>query len=193
MAIRLGKGTRGFVLAAICAALLAWAASVSTPHAAASACARFGKTAPVSLKADEARRAIVCLLNERRDRAGLPNLHSDSKLDRAAQHHNRRMDGTGCFDHSCSGESELARRLERVGYLGGGLLRWAYGENIAWGLGGRGTPRAIVDAWMNSPPHRANILNGDFREIGVGFDPGTPESARAPGGIYTVDFGLRVN
>ena len=46
---------------------------------------------------------------------------------------------------------------------------------------------------MSSPPHRANILNGDFREIGVGFDPGTPDGARAPGGIYTTDFGLRVN
>ena len=153
MAIRLGKGTRGLVLAAICAALLAWAASVSTPHAAASACDRFGKTAPVSLKAEDARRAIVCLLNERRERAGLPKLHSDSKLDRAAQHHNRRMDGTGCFDHSCSGESDLSRRLERVGYLGGGLLRWAYGENIAWGLSGRGTPRAIVDAGWLRPRH----------------------------------------
>ena len=76
---------------------------------------------------------------------------------------------------------------------GGGLTRWAYGENIAWGADWRGSPAAIVEAWMDSPPHRANILNRSFREVGVGFDTGTPGGDRAPGGIYTVDFGLRVD
>ena len=102
------------------------------------------------------------------------------------------MDGTGCFDHACSGEGDLGARLENVGYLGGGLSRWAYGENIAWGMRSAGTPSSIVDAWMNSSGHRANILSRDFREIGVGFSAGTPGGGGAPGGIYTTDFGLRV-
>ena len=55
-----------------------------------------------------------------------------------------------------------------------------------------GTPEAIVDAWMNSSGHRANILSRDFREIGVGFSPGTPNGGSATGGIYTTDFGLAV-
>jgi uncharacterized protein YkwD len=192
MAVGLGRTTRTVVLAAISLALLAAAASISTPTAGASACARFGDAGPGALRVDDARRAVLCLLNQERDRAGLPDLRPDEKLDRAAQRHNGRMDGTGCFDHACSGEGELGDRLERVGYLGGGLLRWAYGENIAWGIGGRATPRAIVDAWMNSPPHRANILNRSFRELGVGFDVGTPEKGHETGGIYTTDFGLRV-
>ncbi len=192
MAIRLGKTTRCTVLAAISIALLAWAASVSTPSASASACARYGDARPGDLSSDQAGRTILCLLNQERDRAGLRNLQPDRKLAKAAHRHNRRMDGTGCFDHACSGENELEKRLQDVGYLGGGLARWAYGENIAWGLESWGTPRAIVDAWMHSPPHRENILNGSFREVGVGFTEGTPEAGHDPGGIYTTDFGLRV-
>jgi uncharacterized protein YkwD len=193
MAIGVRTTARSAPLAAIALALLVWAASVSTPAASASACDRFGKSNPSKLRSDDARRAIVCLLNERRDRAGLPDLRVDDMLDRAAQQHNRRMDGTGCFDHACSGESDLGRRLERVGYLDGGLTRWVYGENIAWGADRRGSPAAIIAAWMDSPPHRANILNRSFREVGIGFDAGTPRGDHASGGIYTVDFGLRVD
>jgi uncharacterized protein YkwD len=193
MAIGAAKAARSALLAGFALALLVWGASVSTPAASASACDRFGKSDPSKLRSDDARRAIVCLLNQRRDRAGLPDLRPDNRLDRAAQQHNRRMDGTGCFDHACAGESDLGRRLERVGYLGGGLTRWVYGENLAWGADWRGSPAAIVAAWMDSPPHRANILNRSFREVGIGFDTGTPGGDNAPGGIYTVDFGLRVD
>ena len=45
---------------------------------------------------------------------------------------------------------------------------------------------------MSSSGHRANILNRDFRELGVGFSAGTPGGGGKSGGIYTVDFGLRV-
>ena len=115
-----------------------------------------------------------------------------NKLEKAAQRHNDHMDGTGCFDHECSGEAGLDARLEGVGYLSGGLSQWAYGENIAWGMSHQGTPESIVDAWMHSSGHRANILNSSFREIGIGFSAGTPAGSREPGGIYTTDFGLRV-
>ena len=51
-------------------------------------------------------------------------------------------------------------RLDRVGYA------WrTYGENVAWN---QQTPAAVMDAWMNSSGHRANILNCSFTEIGVG-------------------------
>ena len=102
------------------------------------------------------------------------------------------MNGSGCFDHECSGEGALDVRLESVDYLTGGLSQWAFGENIAWGMDSLGTPEAIVEAWMNSPGHAANILSGQFREIGVGFASGTPSNPDANGGIYTTDFGLRV-
>ena len=173
-------------------ALLVLAASPGTPGASASACREWGDSDPTELRAGQARDAILCLVNRERDKAGLGSLERDKKLQKAAQRHNDHMDGTGCFDHECGGEAALDSRLEGVGYLGGGLSRWAYGENIAWGFEGRGTPESIVDAWMHSSGHRANILNSSFKEIGVGFSVGTPGDGGDPGGIYTTDFGLRV-
>jgi uncharacterized protein YkwD len=174
-------------------ALLAFAASPAAPSAAASACKKWGNSSPTKLRTGQARKAILCLVNQQRDQAGLHGLDRDKKLQKAAQRHNDHMDGTGCFDHECGGEADLDSRLQGVGYLTGGLLQWAYGENIAWGSGAQGTPRSIVAAWMNSPPHRANILSGSFHEIGVGFSAGTPGSSGADGGIYTTDFGLAVH
>ncbi len=173
-------------------AMLALAASPATPGASASACKKWGDAEPTELRTGQARKAILCLVNKERDKAGLGNLDRDRKLQKAAQRHNDHMDGTGCFEHECGGEAGLDARLEGVGYLVGGLSQWAFGENIAWGTGGRGTPEAIVDAWMHSSGHRDNILSRSFKEIGVGFSVGTPGGSSAPGGIYTTDFGLRV-
>lgn len=158
---------------------------------AASACSRFGDKPGAELRAAQARRAITCLLNRKRARRDLPKLKTNGKLQRAAQKHTDYMRRHGCFDHRCGGEPDLGARVRRVGYIVAGLTRWAYGENIAWGEGRLGTPKAIVAAWMRSSGHRASILNRQFRDIGVGFARGTPHSPRANGGIYTTDFGLR--
>jgi uncharacterized protein YkwD len=179
-------------LAAFAAACVAVLASPVIPTASARGCGSATDANPADLAPKDARDAIVCLLNHERQDAGLGSLDENDKLQRAAQRHNEKMDGTGCFDHACSGEGDLGRRLESVGYLGNGLSRWAYGENIAWGSADKGSPRAIVDAWMHSPGHRSNILSRTFRDIGVGFSAGTPSRGRGSGGIYTTDFGLRV-
>jgi uncharacterized protein YkwD len=181
------------LLALLVAALLAFAAGpVSPATAKGSGCGPAADASPSSVANGAARDAVVCLLNKERAKAGLKPLDSNKRLQKAAQRHNERMVGTGCFDHECSGEGDLGKRLESVGYLDGGLSRWAYGENIAWGGGDYGTARSIVAAWMNSPPHRSNILSNDFRDIGIGFSSGTPSSGNANGSIYTTDFGLRV-
>jgi hypothetical protein len=62
------------------------------------------------------------------------------------------------------------------------------GENIGWGQGPLSTPRAMVEAWMNSPGHRRNILADDYAEVGLGLALGTPESTTW-GATYTTDFG----
>jgi len=49
----------------------------------------------------------------------------------------------------------------------------------------------MMRAWMASAPHRANILTGRFREVGLAGVPGTPGSAGASGGTYTTVFGAR--
>ncbi|MGI9021584.1 MAG: CAP domain-containing protein, partial [Solirubrobacterales bacterium] len=64
--------------------------------------------------------------------------------------------------------------------------------NIAWGGRSLGTPKQIVDAWMHSSGHRANILNGRFRDLGIGFGSGSPTNRKVNAGIYTTDFGYRL-
>jgi uncharacterized protein YkwD len=160
--------------------------------ASANACKRFGNDNPGKLHHGQARASILCLINEKRHSNGRGSLNRDKRLQKAAQNHSEYMRSHHCFDHQCSGESSPLSRLQHVGYLSGRLSRWAYGENIAWGLKGQGTPHDIVNAWMNSAPHRAAILSGTFHDVGVGFVEGSPSNPNAHGGIYTLDFGLRV-
>lgn len=160
--------------------------------AAKSACARYGGVPPTHLTEREAAKSIRCLLNRRRRQHGVRPLSADDRLRIAGQRHTRYMRRHHCFSHRCHGEPSLRKRLERVHYIEDGLRKWSYGENIAWGSGELGTPRSIVRAWMHSPEHRRNILDGSFRDLGVGFGQGTPSNPNANGGIYTTDFGLRV-
>jgi uncharacterized protein YkwD len=187
----IGASATGSALLALALAALGIAASPLAADAEASTC-RGADTKPAKLSAKEARKAIICLVNRRRDNAGLGSLDRDRRLQKAAQRHNERMRGNGCFAHQCPGEGGLDTRLRSVGYLSDGLRRWSYAENLAWGRKGRGTPASIVDAWMHSSGHRANILSRDFRDLGVGFAAGTPSSKGGSGGIFTVDFGVRV-
>ena len=68
---------------------------------------------------------------------------------------------------------------------------WSLGENLAWGSGELGTARGIHEAWMRSNGHRANILNPDFRELGIGIRPGVPKDATV-GATYTANFGVKL-
>ena len=189
-------GSRPHALTALAAAIalafaLLFAAGPAAERAdAASACQRFADVPVYKLRNGPARKAVVCLLNKQRKSQGISKLDNDRKLQRAAQKHNDLMVDKKCFAHECPGESSLEQRLRSVDYLRGGLTRWAYGENIAYGEKGRSTPKSIVSAWMKSSGHRANILNPLFKEIGVGITDGTPYSRKAKGGTYTTDFGL---
>ena len=104
------------------------------------------------------------------------------------------MDGTGCFDHTCGGEGALDKRLEDVGYLDGGLTRWAYGENIAWGTHGEGEdPGSIVARGCRALGTAPTSSAATSASSGSASRPGPPTAPLArSGGIYTVDFGLRV-
>jgi uncharacterized protein YkwD len=77
----------------------------------------------------------------------------------------------------------------RIARTGWGRHRRTYtiGENLGYGSGGSATPRAIVDAWMGSAGHRANILQRRFHAIGIGIASGTPDGAA--GATYSTDFG----
>ena len=134
--------------------------------------------------------ATVCLVNGERAERGLRPLRVNRRLSRAARVHARDMVRRDYFAHdSLSGDS-FVDRIRRAGYLRGPRA-WVVGENLAWGSGNRSTPASIVRAWMNSPGHRANILQRRFREIGIGLVLGAPENAGGPAATYATDFGAR--
>ncbi len=137
-----------------------------------------------------ASRALLCLLNKTRRAHGLRPLRGNARLLKAAERHSRSMVERGYFSHVEPGGLSPLDRVRRTGYLSG-ALRFTCGENIGWGDGPTSTPRSMMRAWMNSAPHRANILSAGFREVGLGGVPGTPASAHASGGTYTTVFGGR--
>jgi uncharacterized protein YkwD len=120
-------------------------------------------------------RGVVAITNSVRARAGCGPVTQSTRLSYAAWQHSREMAGRGYFSHGSPGGSSPGSRVMAAGY------HWsAYGENIAWGQRDAGT---VMNAWMNSPGHRANILNCRFRNVGVAvaYDPaGVP--------FWTQDF-----
>ena len=186
---------RKFALVAAVFALLALliaAGPAAQSASAAGPCNKWGNKESNEITKGHARKAILCLINRERNARGIGKLQRDKKLQRASQNHNDHMQSHRCFSHQCSGEPSLTGRLQRVGWLTGGLNAWTYGENIVWGSGHYGTPRNLVQAWMNSSGHRASILNRRFDEIGIGYSKGTVSNKGANGAISTTDFGWKV-
>ncbi len=74
-----------------------------------------------------------------------------------------------------------------------GRRGWTVGENLAWAGGYYARPREVVSMWMHSPPHRANILNRHFRDVGIAVALGAPVRRATPGGAatYGSEFGVR--
>jgi uncharacterized protein YkwD len=133
--------------------------------------------------------ATLCLINVQRRAHGLPAVRSNRLLRLAAVRHSREMVADRYFAHNSRDGSSFLARIRRTGYLRGSGS-WNAGENLALGVGRQSTPGSIVRAWMNSPPHRHNILTRDYRDIGIGIVPGNPQSG-ARGATYTTDFGSR--
>jgi uncharacterized protein YkwD len=178
---------RSRLLAALATVFIA--AMAGSPSAAAQACpsasaipAQAGKRAIV--------RATLCTINAERSSHGFGPLRLNSRLSRAAAAHAGDMERRNYFSHDSLGGASFVDRIRSTGYLNG-ARSWTVGENLAWGSRGRSTPLTITEMWMNSPGHRANILNSTFREIGIGVAYGAPVSSTAPAATYTTDFGAR--
>jgi uncharacterized protein YkwD len=144
---------------------------------------------PSRMSVQEARSSLYCLINEQRAANGLGTLTANASLGQAAEHHSRAMKTRNFFGHEPDGPA--ARRARRRGYMAGASW-WMVGESLGWGRGDRGTPGGILAAMMASPTHQAVLLDGRFRDIGVGVAMGTPLPGRARNAaIYTVDLGVR--
>lgn len=117
------------------------------------------------MSSDKFDRRILELTNEERAKAGLDSLSIDIQLDLAADLHTDEMLQAGYMSHQLPGEAILGERISATGY------DWATAsENIA--LNSYEPEEAaeyVVEEWMNSPGHRANILNSEFTHLGVGY------------------------
>ena len=140
-------------------------------------------TVPSAADADVVAASAVCLVNVERARAGLAALPVDTRLVRSAAAHAGAMVESRFFAHKGPAEPELGARGASAGYTGG------MGENIGYGIGKLATASAMVDAWMNSPPHRENILDPRWRGIGMSVIPSSPTGPPTPGASYVTNFG----
>ena len=121
------------------------------------------------------------LTNQQRQANGLPDLAWSNELWCAARHHSEDMATNNCFSHyGCLDNSSPWQRIADCGYQ-----MTTGGENIAAGYS---TPAGVVQGWMGSDGHRANILNPNFREIGVGY---VFNQASTYGHYWTQDMGAR--
>lgn len=134
--------------------------------------------------------SILCLLNAERADAGLPPLTRNGQLDAASQGMSDEMVRERFFSHETPDGRNLVDRVQPTGYLPSSD-KWVLGENLAWGSGGLSTPGAIVNGWMNSPGHKANVLASDYKDIGIGIVLGSPTPSQTGGTTYTTDFGAR--
>jgi uncharacterized protein YkwD len=135
-----------------------------------------------TLKLEANEKRILDLHNEVRKKSGLEPLCVSSTLVGAARAHSEEMVDKDYFSHTSYDGERPGERLKRFSY------DWrAFGENIASGAGSESKPDDRFKAWMKSPGHKKNILDGNFREIGVGSASGNFEGYEQT--VYTVDFG----
>lgn len=104
---------------------------------------------------------VLDLTNQFRAQNGLGALKLNSELNAAAQNHSQDMAVNDYFSHTGKNGSQPWDRAKVVGYEAQTM-----GENIAAGYN---TPEAVVQGWIDSPGHRANLLNSKYTELGVGY------------------------
>lgn len=108
---------------------------------------------------DEAVGTVLRLVNEERAKAGLPALTLHAGATRAAQQRAKEIETS--FSHTRPDGSNFTTALTAAG-----INYRAAGENIAYG---QESARQVMQNWMNSAGHRANILNGNYSSIGIGY------------------------
>jgi uncharacterized protein YkwD len=119
---------------------------------------------------------ILGLVNQERAKVGADPLKINEQLDLAADQHTLDQASMNKMSHTGSNGSNMGDRIKNAGYVFSSA-----GENVAYGFG---DAAAVMNGWMNSEGHRQNILNPNYKEIGIGYALG------ADGRPYwTQDFG----
>ena len=102
---------------------------------------------------------VVALMNQERANAGIGGISQNASLDAVAQI--RAQEIAQSFSHTRPNGTSCFTVLDE-----NGIAYMTAGENIAAGYG---DPASVMSGWMNSPGHRANILNGSFGQVGIGY------------------------
>ena len=123
---------------------------------------------------------VFNLINAERAKKGIAPLTRNTKLDAAALRHSKDMACNNFVDHTGSDGSSPWERMEQAGY------NWTNAaENIAAGYS---TPASVVAGWMNSSGHKANILNPNLEDIGIGY---AYKNGTKYGHYWTTNFGTQ--
>ena len=135
---------------------------------------------------------VLADVNQARAARGLAPLHLSSKLAAAAAQHSQQMAVDGYFAHESFDGSAFWKRVQRF-YGQGRFGYWSVGENLLWQSPDIDAAGAL-SLWMHSPEHRANLLNRQWREIGLAAVHVVGASGTYHGldvTIVTADFGVR--
>jgi uncharacterized protein YkwD len=134
---------------------------------------------------------IVARINAQRTTRGLRPLRVSRRLTAAASYHTRQMGQLGFFEHESVNGAPFWQRIER--FYPGGRGYWSVGENLFWESPETSASSAVRE-WMQSPPHRQNVLDREWRDLGISAE----HFESAPGAfggrsvtIVTADFGVR--
>ena len=130
------------------------------------------------------RGSVLAAMNEHRERRGLPPLQRNARLDAAAADRIRDMFEQGYFDHVAPDGREPFVWVRHRGYR---YVR--VGENLATG---QRAAREVVEQWMGSPGHRANVL-GNFEDTGIAIAPGSPDGRSGHGYTFVAMYGRARN
>ena len=160
-------------------------AIVGTTHASDS-------TPTATLRLEALDRQILTRLNATRAARGLRPLVISDELENAATAHTRALIRAGVFQHDSPDGTPFAQRLKHF-YSPSGYATWAAGENLLYDTADIDAAAAIR-AWLDSPPHRHNMLDPAWREVGI--SSGHASSAGGtfrgqPTWVITMDFGAR--
>ncbi len=135
---------------------------------------------------------ILTRLNATRAAHGLRPLVVSDGLENAAVAHSRDLIQAGVFQHDSPDGTSFVQRLKHF-YSPSGYSSWTAGENILYNTADIDADTAI-QAWLDSPPHRENMLNPDWREVGIGSVHASTAGGTfggAPTWVITMDFGAR--
>jgi uncharacterized protein YkwD len=138
------------------------------------------------------RAALVRQMNALRATHGLSLLRLSPALNAAAAVHSTQMARMGYFSHNSANGQSFSQRVASY-YPARGYRSWTVGENLVYGSPDLGAARALR-LWLASPPHRENLLNPRWRELGLSAVHATSAPGvygGSPATIVTADFGAR--